>query len=162
MAAGTERWTRNGVELERRGRPTAAEADRHGELACFRSGCRCSGCITAQRRYFVAWRASRKILDGRPAIWLVPAGPTRRLLLELRAAGWTLHAIAQEAGIAETTVRRAAAPGTQRIWSTTAAAVREVAEVGDRRRSPTAEAADVGEHSRSHTTAVRAVSDATT
>ena len=129
MAAGLERWVRDGVERKRTGRPTALDAGRHGQLAAYRAGCRCPRCVAAQRDYHRAWRAANKLLHQRPAVWKVAAGPTRRLLLELRAAGWSLHAIATAGGIAETTVRRALDRSTSRVWSTTAAAVREVAEL---------------------------------
>jgi hypothetical protein len=117
---------RGGKTFKRRPRATAADRDEHGTLARYRCGCRCPSCRTAQRDYYRVWRAARKLLDGLDPEWRVPAGPVRRRVDALQAAGLSLLEIARRAGVHQSTVYRVRRRSTRRVDASTAHAIAAV------------------------------------
>lgn len=76
----------------------------HGTPQAYMSDrCRCAACIEANRRVKAAGRRDRAY--GRFDRHLVPAGPTKRRIKELRAAGTPAKVIAERAGLSTTTLR---------------------------------------------------------
>lgn len=110
MPAKTVRVNRLGTTFMRK-RPaggTALERGEHGTAAWYQ-GCRCPICMSAYRAKVNA--AYRRTLIDRAALYgpspkrFVSVKPVRARIAELRAAGWTLRAIAKAAGVHEESVR---------------------------------------------------------
>jgi len=84
---------------------TALERDEHG-VSAYRLGCRCSSCRRAMHRHAKVWWATAQLRKGRDPASYTAAGPVRKRIGELRAAGWTSTRIARAAGVSPGTVSR--------------------------------------------------------
>jgi hypothetical protein len=90
-------------------RPKVANAvDRgeHGTPAAYAVGCRCRACVEAARASERARRAELAVLYGRQPRYRVDAAAMAGHVAALRAAGWTLRAIADTAGLNVEAFRR--------------------------------------------------------
>ena len=123
---------RNGSTFMRRARSTAVERDEHGTLARYTSwGCRCPKCRRARNRYDREWRAVNAAIDGREVRRRVPVSATAQAIRSLRAAGWSMLAIAEAVECSDSTlhrVLRADRAGRGRVWSDIERRVLELAD----------------------------------
>jgi hypothetical protein len=107
-------------------RTTALERNEHGTVAAYRAGCRCGRCRAARSRYARRRWAVDAVRRTGSCRWKVDAAPTLAHLERLRAAGWTLRAVAGEADVPYPTlisIRQGYRRGTSRCWNTVADAV---------------------------------------
>lgn len=105
MAEGFVTVHRGSGTYVRRAWPNAVERGEHG-TAGYASGCRCSRCVKARRRYERELLAARAVLRGRQAVFKVGTVPVWRHVVRLRAAGWSVPRIARAAGVCEASVWR--------------------------------------------------------
>jgi hypothetical protein len=115
----------DGRVLDRAKAPNARELNRHGTTACFAQRCRCKRCRLAASTSERVRRAEIAVLAGRAPLYWCSTAPMARHVAELRAAGWTLKAIALAAGLNVEAFRRALRKG-----STSSDTVRRVLAVG--------------------------------
>jgi hypothetical protein len=115
---------RGGSSYRRRARSTALERGEHGRLACYRSGCRCAGCVATFCAYHRARYARLQLARAGESNRRVALVAVARHVRRLRAVGWSIGKIAAEAGCSSSTVRRYARLGRRgRGWSTFADAI---------------------------------------
>jgi hypothetical protein len=95
----------------------------HGRTMWMSHGCRCNVCHRALLDYSRVRDAVRAVAEGRQPRARVPAHPVRRRVRRLRAAGWSVQAIADAAGVSHTTVDRIANARLRNVTLSTARAV---------------------------------------
>lgn len=77
----------------------------HGTGSAYTHGaCRCATCRTAQSRRKKIARARARLLAGAEPATVVAAGPARRHIAQLAAAGLSQREIARRAGVGHVTV----------------------------------------------------------
>lgn len=76
--------------------------------SCYQAGCQDPACVAANREYVREWYRTRRRPDSAALRARVPAGPVRRHLQELLAAGDTLQAVARQTGVSQATLSRIA------------------------------------------------------
>jgi hypothetical protein len=84
----------------------AAERGDHGTTAAYAVGCHCERCTNAARASERARRAELAVLNGRQPRYRVDTAAISGHVAALRAAGWTLRAIAVTAGLNVEAFRR--------------------------------------------------------
>jgi hypothetical protein len=104
----------------------ALERGEHGTATTWRLGCHCAACRAGLRRQAQVWWARRVLRRGGEPQTHVPAGPVRRHIAELEAAGWSRRAIARAAQIAPATITRIAHGSTRRCSLVCAHAIRAI------------------------------------